>query len=231
MTVRMRAAGNLDPDRRPPPPDAPVVFDCDGILVDTETCWTRAYNRLFTAHNRIFTMADKLALIGRHLDALSPVLAHLLDRPAGGQRLAARACELALEELAEGAAPMPGAVDLVQELAGRRPLAVASSSPGALIRHLLEQAGIADAFDVILGGGDVDRGKPAPDIYLRACEQLGTQPVNAVAIEDSPPGVAAARAAGMHVIGIPSWPGMRLDAHTIGQSLTDPHIRTALGLR
>lgn len=207
-----------------------MVFDCDGILVDTETCWTRAYTRLFAAHSRIFTMVDKQALIGRHLDALGPILARLLDRPAGGERLGAQACELAVEELAAGAPPMRGAVDLVRELTGRRPLAVVSSSPCALVRHLLEQAGIADAFDVILGGGDVERSKPAPDIYLHACEQLGVQPVNAVAVEDSPPGVAAACAAGMYVIGVPHWPGMPLDAHTVGQSLTDLRVRAALGL-
>jgi beta-phosphoglucomutase-like phosphatase (HAD superfamily) len=85
-------------------------------------------------------------------------------------------------------------------------------------------------FDVVLGVDDVENPKPSPDLYLRACELLGVPPTQAVALEDSPPGVAAARAAGMLVVGVPSVDGLELAADVVAPSLGDPQVRAALGL-
>jgi len=86
-------------------------------------------------------------------------------------------------------------------------------------------------FEIVVTGDEVAAPKPAPDVYLRACELLGAEPSRSIGLEDSPTGVAAARAAGMFVIGIPSFPGIALDgADLVGDSLADPLVRGALGL-
>ena len=86
----------------------------------------------------------------------------------------------------------------------------------------------SEGFDVTLGVEDVAAAKPAPDLYLRACELLGVDPARSVAIEDSPPGVAAARAAGMFVIGVPSVPETVLEADRSFESLADPEVPAAI---
>jgi HAD superfamily hydrolase (TIGR01509 family) len=215
----------------PPPGTGAVVFDCDGTLVDTETCWTRAYTTLFHRYEQVFTHKHKQALIGRHLNEIGGILARLLDQPLHAETLLAGVHQLVLDHLAAGVPPMPGAVELVTELTGTRPLAVASSSPRRLVRRLLHDAGLSGIFDAVLGAEDATHPKPAPDIYLRACAALHVPASAAVAIEDSPLGVTAAATAGLYVIGIPSSPDMPLPgAHLIAHSLTDPRGRAALQL-
>ncbi len=111
------------------------------------------------------------------------------------------------------------------------PIAVASNTPGRLVRGALACAGMAQHFEIVVTGDQVAEAKPSPDVYLRACELLGAEPSRSIALEDSPTGVAAARAAGMFVIGIPSFPGVALDsADLVGESLADRRVREALGL-
>ncbi len=131
---------------------------------------------------------------------------------------------LALEEIANGAEPRPGAVELLRELDGRWPVAVASNSPRSHLLAGLTRTGLTDAFDVVIGVEDIAEPKPAPDIYLRACELLGVAPPESVALEDSPPGAAAARAAGLYVVGVPSVHGVELEADAVFDSLADPRV-------
>jgi beta-phosphoglucomutase-like phosphatase (HAD superfamily) len=123
---------------------------------------------------------------------------------------------------------MPGALDLIAELRGRRPLAVASNSHRHLVDLAVGGSNLADAFDAIVASDEVPRPKPAPDLYLEACRRLGSSPEATVAIEDSPPGAAAARAAGLFVIGILYLPDLPVEADVTGRSLADPAVRTAL---
>jgi HAD superfamily hydrolase (TIGR01509 family) len=107
---------------------------------------------------------------------------------------------------------------------------VASNAPRRHLLAGLRRAGLADAFDVSVSVDDVARPKPAPDLYTRACKLLDVPPAAAVALEDSPPGVAAARAAGVYVIGIPSIEGVSLEADLDAPSLADASVRAAVGL-
>ena len=118
-----------------------------------------------------------------------------------------------------GAAPLPGALTLVRALRGRIPIAVASNTPRALIEPALDAAGLGGAFGAIVGADDVENPKPAPDAYVTACTVLGSPPAETIALEDSPTGVAAARAAGLYVIGVPSLPGVVLEADEVHESL------------
>lgn len=210
-----------------------VVFDNDGLLMDTEPCWTAAEEALFRAHGKVFNLAAKHALIGTSPQTSAPILERLLGKPGRGQQLSEELYALALTEIGSWAAPRPGATDLVARLreAGM-PLAVASNSPRSHLLAGLRLAGLHDHFDVALGVDDVSNPKPAPDLYLAACRRLDVDPGDAIALEDSPPGVAAAKAAGVRVIGIPSVPGVDLTglADQVATSLADPEVHRALGL-
>ena len=126
---------------------------------------------------------------------------------------------------------MPGAEELVARLQGRTPIAVASNTPNRLVRGALACAGMLDSFEVVVTADHVAEPKPSPDVYLRACELLGAPSPRTIGLEDSPTGVAALRAAGMYAIGVPSFPGVRLDgADLVAEALHDPRVLAALGL-
>lgn len=208
-----------------------MVFDCDGLLLRTEDCWTLAEDELFARYGRTFADDEKRALIGGSSTAGSFVLERLLEQPGRADELALELLELVEPRLLEDAVAFPGAAELVQETKARHPVAVASNTPARLLRGALECAGMAPLFEVVVAADDVAEPKPSPDVYLRACELLDAEPSRSIALEDSPTGVASARAAGMFVIGIPSFPGVVLDeADLVGESLTDPRVRAALGL-
>jgi HAD superfamily hydrolase (TIGR01509 family) len=218
-----------DRDHQPGP--AAVVFDCDGLLVDSETLWTRAETELFRRHGRPFTLDDKKALLGTGWLAGGRVLERLLDRPGAAEALSHALLRLVTEEVGRGVEPLPGALELVCELRGRLPIGVASNSPRPFVEAVLASSGFDPrVFDAYISGDELENPKPAPDAYLEICARLGVEPATAVALEDSPLGVAAARAAGLFVIGVPSLPEIELDADLVAPSLLDPHVRDALGL-
>jgi HAD superfamily hydrolase (TIGR01509 family) len=208
-----------------------VVFDNDGLLLDTEPCWTLAEEALFRAHGKTFDLTAKHQLIGSSPATAAPILARLLDLPQAGQQLSDELYALALTEISNGATPRPGAVALTARLrADGLPVAVASNSPRSHLLAGLRRVGLTESFDAVLGVDDVASPKPAPDLYLDACKALRVAPADAIALEDSPTGVAAARAAGMRVIGIPSVDGVVLTADLVAGSLADPEVYRMLGL-
>lgn len=209
---------------------AAVVFDCDGVLLDTETHWSAAEDELFLRYDRVFDPDAKREMIGTSFEASALILERLLEQPGRAAELSAELVELVTETMSSDAKPLPGVAELIEELTGHLPIAVASNSHRALLTAALDAAGLLGAFDAIVAGDDVAEPKPAPDIYLRACDLLEVEPSETIAFEDSPSGVAAARAAGLHVIGIPSYPGIELDAHGFAPSLADAAVKALLGL-
>ena len=201
-----------------------IVFDNDGLLLDTEPCWTRAEIAVFERHGHEFDLQAKRALVGTAPETAARVLERLLELPGRGEVLGGELYALALEEIAAGAVPRPGAVELLDALDGRWPVAVASNSPRSHLLAGLTRTGLVDRFDAVLGVEEVTDPKPAPDLYLRACELLRAIPTGSVALEDSPPGVAAARAAGLYVLGVPSVAGVELEADVVFESLADPGV-------
>jgi HAD superfamily hydrolase (TIGR01509 family) len=182
-------------------------------------------------YGKVFGQEEKRVLIGTSAYAGSRVLERLLEQPGRAEPLGHELLELVERRLLEDATAFPGAEQLVVELKDRLPIAVASNTPQRLVRGALACAGLEQYFGVIVTADEVAEPKPSPDIYLLACERLGVPPSRSIALEDSPTGVAAARAAGMFVIGIPSFPGVLLhEADLVGASLTDVRVRAALGL-
>ncbi|HET7685561.1 MAG TPA: HAD family phosphatase [Candidatus Limnocylindria bacterium] len=183
-----------------------VVFDMDGLLLDTELLWHTAEVELFRRHAAEFTWDDKMAVIGSSFEATARYFAERLGRPlAEGRRLVDEMIDLMHDELRREVAGRPGAVELVTRLRGRLPLGLASNSPRRLVDTALASSGLTDAFDAVVTSDDVAHAKPAPDIYLEACRRLGVAPGDALALEDSASGIAAAKAAGLACIAVPQF--------------------------
>jgi HAD superfamily hydrolase (TIGR01509 family) len=213
-------------------PDA-VVFDNDGLLLDTESVWTRAEQDLFRRRGKEFTPADKRELVGTSAAIAGGVLERRLGRPGRAGELIEELNVLVVAELEHGVEAMRGAHELLRALKERgTPIGLVSNSPIAFVRRSLELAGFEDQFDIVLSAHEVAAPKPAPDPYLEACRRLGVEPgPSVVALEDSPTGVAAARAAGLTVIGVPSVDGVALaEAHHLAESLHDAVIGRQLVL-
>ena len=208
---------------------AAVLFDNDGLTLDTEGAWTRAETALFARYGQTFTPEHKRSLLGTSPVASAAKLEAMLGRP--GPALSAELYDLALEEVGLGVDPMPGALALLDALARAGvPVALVSNSRRGFVERGLRASGLDGAFAVIVSSDDVPRPKPAPDAYLAAAAALSADPADCAVLEDSPTGVTAARAAGALTIGIPSLPGLVLDADVVGASLEDPAVWRALGL-
>jgi HAD superfamily hydrolase (TIGR01509 family) len=202
-----------------------VVFDCDGLLAETESAWTRAEAALFREHGHDFGPAQKKVLIGQTLASGGEAMAEYFGLLGAGPALAERLAGLVGQELAAGTPALPGARAIAETLRRRGiPVAVSSNSPRRFVDTALRSAGLHDLFEVVVSAEDAEHGKPAPDLYLAACRRLAAAPGRSVAFEDSSTGVASARAAGMFVIAVPSVPGALLDAHLTYDSLTHPGL-------
>jgi LacI family transcriptional regulator len=213
-----------------------VVFDMDGTLFETEPVYFAAYRHAFEGGNRVLTWEqyrqDFLGASNAQIEAT------LIDRAAGNLDPVAfrkkwRECWHHLIRETPPV-PLPGVIAWLEGLCEERtPIGLASSSDLADIDLCLEASGLAGYFTARAGGDEVAAGKPAPDVYLLACERLGIDPQSALAIEDSPKGIASALAAGLQVIRVgeaagPQGPSGSL-ARSIG-SLADLSWREGLAL-
>ena len=208
----------------PPGADA-IAFDCDGLLVETESCWTEALVAMFAAHGLEFTGELKARLIGTTIDFNVAMMALWFERPGAEAALKVELTDTVAAVISARAEPMPGAVELVQAVAGRVPIAVVSNSERRLVDLSLARAGLTGAFEIVVAGEDVEHGKPAPDLYLRACELMGVAPARAVAFEDTLVGVNAAKAAGLTVVGVPTVVQEGFAPHIELATLDDPLVR------
>jgi HAD superfamily hydrolase (TIGR01509 family) len=214
------------------PTPAAIVFDNDGLLLDTEEAWTRAETELFARHGATFTFAHKRELIGSSHTVAAGKLEAMLALPGEGPALMAELHALVMEEALHDVEPRPGAVDLVTTLrAAGLPVAVASNSSRDFLDRVLHTGGVAGMFAVTVAGDEVEHAKPAPDIYLEACRRLGADPAASVGLEDSPTGAAAAKAAGLYVIGVPYLAEIQVpQADLLADSLADDAVYEACGL-
>nr|WP_046284308.1 HAD family phosphatase [Mycobacterium sp. UM_NZ2] len=204
-----------------PPHVSAVVFDCDGLLLDTESCWSRAEAALFADHGFGFGRAEKDLLIGRTLEAACENMSDYFGMPGAGPQLLADLVPRVEAELSAQVEPMPGARRLLEYLHGRVPIAVATNSPRAMLTAALKTSGLADFFEVSVAADEVEHAKPHPELYLTAFERLDAVPRTSVAFEDSSTGVAAARAAHAFLVTVPSQPGKQLDGDYITNALDD----------
>lgn len=178
-----------------------MIFDLDGVLVDSEPLYERAFRAYLDGRRQgEEAMLFAITLGRRQVDFLPELASRLGQDQAELEQGLAQALEPLLEDLQ----PMPDAAETVAALrAGDRPLALATSSGAEFAARTLRGLEIEALFDAVVSGEEVERGKPDPAIYLLAADRLGVDPRSCVVIEDTPAGVAAAKAAGMSCLAIP----------------------------
>jgi HAD superfamily hydrolase (TIGR01509 family) len=206
-----------------------LVFDMDGLLVDSEPLWHEVEKDFIAARGGVWTLELALQCTGM---GIGPAI-RLMGQACGFEvdeerdvaemedRFVARVDEVSLK---------PGALRFLNEARGRLPVGLASSSTRRLIDTILHRFELQDHFQVTVSGREVPRAKPFPDVYLRAAELLGVEPAVCLALEDSRNGSRAARAAGMKVIAVPEGEGADFDllADAVVGSLDEARVLVEL---
>lgn len=182
-----------------------VVFDMDGLLLDTEKLLVKFWVKAANEYGYPMTREQALSLRSLHRSFAIPLLKGLFGEEFDYIKVRARRMELMREYLAQNPLELKsGAVELLEFLRGRKiPAAVCTATDYDRAAEYLKKAGIFDYFDRIICATMVEKGKPMPDIYLYAAQQLGLNPCECMALEDSPNGVKSAAAAGFVTVMIP----------------------------
>jgi HAD superfamily hydrolase (TIGR01509 family) len=181
-----------------------VVFDLDGVLLDSEQVWDAAREQLTRERGGRWHENAQRDMMGMSSVEWSQYMHDEIGLPEPPEEIS-REVVHRMESLYREYLPvLPGAREAVERLAARWPLGLASSSNRELIDLALELMGIAECFRATVSSEEVARGKPAPDVYLEAARRLGVDPESAAAVEDSQNGILAAKAAGMRAIAIPN---------------------------
>jgi HAD superfamily hydrolase (TIGR01509 family) len=181
-----------------------VVFDLDGVLVDSEHVWDEARKELAAERGGRWHERASRDMMGMSSLEWSRYMHDEIGLREPPEEISAEVVRR-LEEIYRRELPLvAGAREAVERLAARWPLALASSSNRELIDLVLELSGLARSFRVTVSSEEVARGKPAPDVYLEAARRLGVAPERCTAIEDSDNGIRSAKAAGMRVLAIPN---------------------------
>ena len=183
---------------------AAIVFDLDGVLVDSEQGWDEVRQAVVAERGGRWRAEATRAMQGMSTPEWSAYLVKSLGAAGPPEEVARAAIEAMADRYRVHVPLLPGAVEAVTRLAERWPLGVASSSPPDLIRVVLKAAEVADRFGAVVSSEEVPRGKPAPDVYLAAAAKLDADATRCVAIEDSANGLRAAAAAGMTVVAVPN---------------------------
>jgi HAD superfamily hydrolase (TIGR01509 family) len=181
-----------------------VVFDLDGVLIDSEQVWDEVRRELAEERGGRWHERAQRDMMGMSAPEWSRYMHDVIGLRESPQEINAEVVRRMLERYSAAPPWLPGALDAVRRMAERFPLGLASSSNRELIHAVLEAGGIADLFQATVSSEEVARGKPAPDVYLEAARRLGVRPQRAAAIEDSEAGIRSAKAAGMFVAAIPN---------------------------
>ncbi|WP_020669150.1 HAD family hydrolase [Amycolatopsis nigrescens] len=210
-----------------------VVFDLDGVLVDSEQTWDEVRRAVVAEHGGSWRPEATRAQQGMS----TPEWARYLVEELGARLTPERIAEVVVDRMAErysgGPPVLPGAAEVVRAVGERYPVAIASSSPPVLIKAFLDATGLTGLVRVALSSEQVAAGKPAPDVYLEAAGRLGVPATACAAVEDSTNGLRSAKAAGMTVYAVPN-PHFPPDPSALAEADTVlTHIRdlpTTLGI-
>ena len=181
-----------------------VVFDLDGVLLDSEQLWDEAREQLARERGGRWHDQAQRDMMGMSSLEWSRYMHETIGLPEPPEEISREVVERLTALYRERLPAIPGAKEAVERLAADYKLGLASSSNRELIDLALELLGVAHLFAATVSSEEVARGKPAPDVYLEAARRLGIEPARAAAVEDSQNGILAAKAAGMRVIAIPN---------------------------
>jgi HAD superfamily hydrolase (TIGR01509 family) len=202
-----------------------IIFDMDGLLVDSERVWHMAEDAFIQSYGHIYTEEARNAIVGLRLDEFIAKLKAIYSLEPTVSELGAQLQKMVLELIPVEVKPQPGASELVAYVEAQDiPHAIASSSSMNVINATLASQDWDDLFKIRCTADDDPNGKPAPDVYLRAAKTLGVDPTRCLALEDSPNGARAAVAAGMTCYAVPDL------SHTQPEAFAEitPHVFTNL---
>jgi len=183
---------------------AAVVFDMDGILIETEPIWDMVRRRLAADDGLSWPDSSTPIMMGLSTREWAEHMTNVVGFSGSWEDVAQRTIDGVAGQYASGGLPiLPGAVEAVRRMARLGPTAIASSSPRRLINLVVARLDLSDALTVTVSTEEVPRGKPYPDGYLRACELLGVEAARSVAVEDSTNGIVSAHGASMAVVCVP----------------------------
>jgi HAD superfamily hydrolase (TIGR01509 family) len=181
-----------------------VVFDLDGVLIDSEQVWDAAREQLVRERGGRWHNQAQQDMMGMSSNEWSRYMHDRLGLPEPPEEINDEVVRRMIALYRDHLPLLPGAREAVERLAAHFRLGLASSSNRPIIELVLELAGLTDLFEVAISSEEVGRGKPAPDVYLEAARRLGVGPERCAAIEDSHNGIRSAHAAGMVVVAIPN---------------------------
>jgi HAD superfamily hydrolase (TIGR01509 family) len=181
-----------------------VIFDLDGVLVDSEAVWDQARRGVVGDNGGAWKPEATKAMMGMSSSEWSRYLHDELDVALAPEEINMRVVDRVLDAYRHEVPVLPGAVETVRGLASRWPLGLASSANRPVIDAVLQTTELTGCFAATVSGDEVERGKPAPDVYLAAARKLGVEPATAAAVEDSSNGLRSAAAASMVLIAIPN---------------------------
>lgn len=201
---------------------AAVVFDCDGLLLDTESVWQRAEDRVVSAHGARLQDGDDAVLHGSTIEIAADLIARRSGHPV--QDVLEDLHREFERGLAGGIRTFPGAAEILRLAGAKVPLGCASNSWLASLESKLTLGGLREHFTVLEASDTVERPKPAPDMYAAAARALGAAPEQVLALEDSGTGARSARDAGLRLIAVPTVGYEAPPADLVVASLTDPDL-------
>ena len=181
-----------------------MIFDLDGVLLDSETAWVEVKKEFTEASGGHWKESAQWDMLGMSSTEWSRYMHDELGVPVPPERISTEVADRLAERYRRRLPLLPGAVEAVRSLAREWPLGLASSSNRNVIDLALERSGLADDFAATVTSEEVERGKPAPDVYVEAATRLRVDPGKCVAIEDSTNGIRSAYAAAMAVIALPN---------------------------
>ena len=181
-----------------------VIFDLDGVLLDSEQVWDDVREQLARERGGRWHDRAQADMMGMSSTEWSRYMHDVIGLPESPEEINAEVVRRMLDRYEQDLPVIDGAVEAVRRLAASFRLGVASSSNRPLIDAALGHAGIADAFAATVSSEEVPHGKPSPDVYVEAARRLGVAPGRSVAVEDSASGIRSAHAAGMRVVAIPN---------------------------
>jgi len=180
-----------------------VIFDVDGVLIDSEPVWEQVRRRVVAEHGGHWDADTQHRLMGMSTGEWSRYLSSDLGVALSPSEVADVVVGAMARRYTEHLPLLPGAVDAVLRMASRWPVGLASSAPRALIETVIDATSLRPVFGAVMSTEEVSRGKPAPDIYLAVAGQLDKPPAACAAVEDSSNGLRAAAAAGCQVVAVP----------------------------
>jgi HAD superfamily hydrolase (TIGR01509 family) len=194
-----------------------VVFDLDGVLIDSEQVWDEVRETLARERGGRWSERAQADMMGMSSPEWSRYMHDVVGLPDSPDEIAEEVVRRMEARYREQLPLLPGAREAVERLARSWPLGLASSSNRPLIDLALEVSGLARLFKATVSSEEVPRGKPAPDVYLEACRRLEVEPTRSAAIEDSRNGIRSAKAAGLRVVAIPN-PHFPPDDESLGHA-------------